>query len=98
MWLMSSLSSYRFPTAAWMQSVRAPALVIHGDADTVIAYRHGRQLHEGLSGPKTFFTVRGGDHNDAAPRDGAGYWAAIEALVTAARARSAGGRPAPPSP
>lgn len=84
MWALSWLASYRFPTLRWMADVGAPVLVLHGDADTVIPYRSGRRLYEGLRGPKEMVTIRGGDHNDVSPRDPAVYWSAIDRLVTRA--------------
>jgi fermentation-respiration switch protein FrsA (DUF1100 family) len=78
MWMLSWLSSYRFPTAEWMRSVKAPTLVIHGDADSVIPFRLGQRLHDGITGPKQFVTIRGGDHNDAIPPDAAAYWKAVD--------------------
>src|SRR5262245_33795479 len=37
-------SSYRFPCAAFLQRVRAPVLVMHGDHDRVIPIAQGRAL------------------------------------------------------
>jgi hypothetical protein len=79
--VLSHLSSYRFPTVAWMAAVHRPVLVIHGTADTIIPYRLGQQLYAELRGPKRFHTVTGGDHNDVQPRDPEAYWAEVEAFV-----------------
>ena len=81
MWLLSWLSSYRFPTAEWMASVRRPALVMHGDRDSVIPYRLGQRLFAGISGPKIFVTIPGGDHNDAIPAAADTYWRALRTFV-----------------
>jgi uncharacterized protein len=81
LWLLSWVSSYRFPTAQWMSSVRAPTLVLHGDADSVIPYRLGQRLYDAVPGPKQFVTIPGGDHNDAAPRSGDAYWDAVAEFV-----------------
>ena len=90
LWLLSWLSTYRFATADWMASVTQPALVIHGDRDSVIPYRLGQRLHTELQGPKKFVTIPGGDHNEALPADPAVYWGAIETFV--AEIASASGR------
>jgi pimeloyl-ACP methyl ester carboxylesterase len=82
MMFLSLFSSYRFPTATFMQRVQAPALVIHGDRDSVIPYELGQQLYDRIPGRKQFVTIRGGDHNDAAPRDPATYWNAIDTFVS----------------
>ena len=81
LWGLSWLSAYRFPTAHWMTSVTQPALVIHGDRDSVIPYRLGQRLYSELRGPKTFVTIAGGDHNDAVPADSKAYWEGIETFV-----------------
>jgi fermentation-respiration switch protein FrsA (DUF1100 family) len=82
---LSFFSSYRFPTAEWMSGVKAPALVIHGDRDSVIPYRLGQRLYEALPGPKRFVTIPGGDHNDPAPVDPAVYWSAVRDFVQSLR-------------
>lgn len=82
--VLALASSYEFPAARFMQAVRVPALVIHGDRDSVIPFALGRELYEGLSGPKAFVVVRGGDHNDATPAD-ADYWPAVDRFITARR-------------
>jgi pimeloyl-ACP methyl ester carboxylesterase len=78
-------SSYQFPTARYLASAKVPALVLHGDADRVIPYQLGRELYEAIPGPKDFVTIRGGDHNDATPRDAAAYWTAIERFAASVR-------------
>src|SRR5262245_3646660 len=80
--LLAPLSSYRFPTPAFLRGVRAPALVMHGDRDSVIPFRLGQELFEAIEGPKRFVTIAGGDHNDAAPADAAAYWSAIDRFVS----------------
>jgi fermentation-respiration switch protein FrsA (DUF1100 family) len=76
--LLAFFSTYRFPTAKLMEHVDLPVLVMHGDADSVIPFALGRALFDRIAAPrKQFFVVRGGDHNDAAPRDGEGYWNAV---------------------
>lgn len=81
LWALSWLSSYRFPTAEWMASVRAPVLVLHGDRDSIIPHRLGQRLYASLPGPKTFVTIPGGDHNDPMPQGAGPYWSAIETLI-----------------
>ena len=76
-WLFSWLSSYTFPTADWMSTVRAPVLVLHGDKDRVIRYRLGQRLFDRLSGPKRFVTLPGVDHNDLMPAEWPLYWDAV---------------------
>jgi uncharacterized protein len=81
LWTLSWFSSYQFPTARLMARSRVPALVLHGDHDSVIPYELGRDLYAQLSGPKEFVTIEGGDHNDAAPPNPDKYWRAIETFA-----------------
>ena len=81
LWVASWLSSYRFPTARWLQSVGEAKLVMHGDADRVIPYRLGRRLFDQIPGPKRMVTIAGGDHNDLVPREEAKYWSAVDDFV-----------------
>jgi uncharacterized protein len=81
MWVLSWLSSYRFPTADWMATVHAPVLVLHGDADGVIPYRLGKRLYDRLSEPKRFVTLPGVDHNDAIPGNWPLYWDSVRDFV-----------------
>ena len=85
MLLLSVFATYRFATSEWMSQVTVPALVIHGDRDSVIPYRLGQQLYEGLPGPKRFVTIPGGDHNDAEPTDPALYWNTVDEFVRSLR-------------
>jgi len=79
--LLALVSTYRFGTADFLAGVRAPVLVIHGDADRVIPFALGRELFDRLQGAKTFVTIPGGDHNDVRPADERTYWNAVDAFV-----------------
>jgi uncharacterized protein len=92
MWMLSWLSSYSFPTASWMTTVRAPALVLHGDRDDVIAYRLGKRLHDRLQGPKRFVTLPGIDHNYPIAAEWPIYWDAVRGFTDSLWARRASDR------
>lgn len=47
-----------------------PLLVVHGDADEVVPFWHGRKLYEAYQGPKEFLTLEGVGHNDLWPASG----------------------------
>jgi uncharacterized protein len=79
--LLALFSSYRFPTSSFIGKARVPLLVLHGDRDRVIPFASGRALFEAAPEPKTFVTIRGGDHNDAVSADPERYWAAVEKFV-----------------
>ena len=85
--LLSVFSSYRFPTAEFLTRYKGPVLVLHGDADSVVPYSRGEETTSTESrSPKTFYRIRGGDHNEAEPRD-EGYWKAVDEFVKTARSR-----------
>lgn len=42
-----------------------PLIVIHGTADRVVPYRHGKALFDKAEEPKQMWTIRGGQHTDA---------------------------------
>lgn len=44
-------------------NIDCPKLFIHGDQDEVIPYEMGKKLFEKAKEPKTFYRVKGGDHN-----------------------------------
>lgn len=59
-WLM--IPRYRFDSAAAMQTVRCPVLVLHSPDDEIIPEALGRRLYQAAKPPKTFVALRG-DHN-----------------------------------
>jgi uncharacterized protein len=93
LWVLSWFSSYEFPTARWMSAARAPVLVLHGDADSVIPYALGEQLYAQLAGTKRFVTISGGDHNDLTPRDPKTYWDAVARFVAGLQTITSSSRP-----
>jgi fermentation-respiration switch protein FrsA (DUF1100 family) len=84
--ILSLFSSYRFPTASWLEKVRSPVVVLHGDRDGVIPFTAGQALFDRITGPKQFVVIEGGDHNDLVPPDPKAYWDAIDAFVASLRA------------
>lgn len=53
--------------------LKVPKLVIHNEADPVVAYRLGKQLYSELSHPKTFWTIPAGRHLDTFWRENPNY-------------------------
>ncbi|MEM9006302.1 MAG: alpha/beta hydrolase [Cyanobacteria bacterium P01_F01_bin.86] len=56
----------KFPNRHRLKDVQCPVLVMHGQADQTIAFRHGQILYEGARNPKAFLWVAGANHNDFA--------------------------------
>jgi fermentation-respiration switch protein FrsA (DUF1100 family) len=66
----------RYDAAGTIGRVRAPVLVLHGDADEVVPYRQGRAVFDAAAEPKVFATIPGGRHNDLLEAGGEAYWRA----------------------
>jgi fermentation-respiration switch protein FrsA (DUF1100 family) len=60
----------RFRSRDHIGAVRAPLLILHGEADTVIPVRHGRALFAMANEPKAFVPFAGGGHDDLWMRGG----------------------------
>jgi abhydrolase domain-containing protein 17 len=57
----------RFPNYRRIGHVHCPVLIMHGTADSVIAFSHGEKLFKLANEPKQFVAVEGADHNDIGP-------------------------------
>lgn len=51
-----------------------PKLIIHGDQDDIIPIELGRQVFEAAKPPKSFYVVKGADHNNTYQIGGAPYF------------------------
>ena len=78
---LSVLGSYRFDQEGLIGRVEAPILIVHGTADEVVPFSHGRRLHEAARAPKTFAAIEGGGHNDLWARHAREVWGAAEAFL-----------------
>ncbi len=58
-WLLGA----RYDLLARLRDIRIPLLVIHGDKDEIVPIKLGREVYEVAHGPKSFYLVRGADHN-----------------------------------
>ena len=62
-WLpVTKLITQRFDSAAKIERLALPVLVVHGEADTLIRPELGRALFERAVAPKRFVLVQGGTH------------------------------------
>ncbi len=66
----------RYDSLKKIGQVRSRLLILHGDADEVVPYEHGRRLFEAAPQPKAFYTIHGAHHNDTYIVGGDDYWAA----------------------
>lgn len=73
----------RFRTLSKLKRIRCPILVVHGDADQVIAFWHGQKLYEEANEPKQHLWVKGGRHGDLAMVANDEYRGALQNFVRA---------------
>jgi len=52
----------------------APLLIFHGDRDSIVPIRMGRELFDAAPEPKQFHTIPGAGHNDTYELGGQLYW------------------------
>jgi uncharacterized protein len=64
-WLpVAQLIRDRYPIAEQIRSVRAPVLIIAGEADEIVPLRFSRAVYERAAEPKQILVVGGVGHND----------------------------------
>jgi uncharacterized protein len=81
--LLNVFASYRLDTLGHLRGFTRPVLIVHAERDSVIPFRLGRELFERLEAPKTFVTVKDGDHNDLYDARNTTYWKPIQAFIEA---------------
>jgi uncharacterized protein len=63
-WLpVSLLLRHRFEALADAARCRMPLLAIVGENDTIIPFARSRALYDAWAGPKSWYAIRGADHN-----------------------------------
>jgi fermentation-respiration switch protein FrsA (DUF1100 family) len=63
----------KFPNYKDIRNVHCPVLIMHGTVDSVINFRHGKELFELANEPKTHLWVEGANHNDLEDVAGENY-------------------------
>ena len=77
-WLpISMLITERFDSLAAVPRIKAPLLIVHGSADSIVPSRFGRLLYERATAAKRFVLVDGGTHSTTSWRGAAQYRAAL---------------------
>ena len=79
------LATQRFASAARMDSIAMPKLLLHATDDAVIPYRFGEALFAAAGAPKEFVPLTGG-HDRAFKADSATYYGAIARWLRAVTA------------
>ena len=76
-WLLES----RYPLVERLKAIRAPILVFHGDQDTIIPMRLGREVYEAAPTPKFWYVIEGANHNDTYLVGGQRYFSRVKRFV-----------------
>ncbi len=71
----------RFNSLRSIKKVQCPVLVMHGTADEVVPFWHGRKLYEAAPGKKQHLWIEGGRHNDYAYAAGEAYLETISQFI-----------------
>jgi fermentation-respiration switch protein FrsA (DUF1100 family) len=71
----------RFPNSREIRHVHCPVLVMHGTADSIISFWHGKELFRKANEPKQFFAIQDADHNDVVASSTAAALAKFAALL-----------------
>ncbi|MGB0908828.1 MAG: alpha/beta hydrolase [Nitrospirales bacterium] len=62
-------------------SVSVPLLIIHGENDTIVPMKFGKQVFDTAREPKTWYPVRGAGHNDVPFVGGPAYFRQLLAFI-----------------
>jgi hypothetical protein len=77
-WLpVSMLITERFDSLAAVHRIKAPLLIVHGSADSLVPSRFGEKLYERATAAKRFVLIEGGTHSTTTWRGAEQYRAAL---------------------
>lgn len=62
--IVGPLVAHGFNTKALIKQVRAPLLVVHGDADEIVPFSQGEAVFAAANPPKDFWRIPAAHHND----------------------------------
>jgi len=74
----------QFNSAAKIQNIPIPVLVMHGNRDSIIPIALGRKLYRAANDPKEFYEITGADHNDTFFAGGNAYYDKVTLFVRTA--------------
>ncbi|MGE0526302.1 MAG: alpha/beta hydrolase [Bdellovibrionales bacterium] len=79
-WVPTFLIRYKFPSNLWIWNVKSPVLIVHGERDEVIPFKHGKMLaDESASSQLRFVPIANGHHNDLSRFDT--YWHSLKTFL-----------------
>lgn len=71
----------RFESIDKIGKYQGPLLITHGTRDSIIPFTMGQALFDRANEPKTFYAVKGADHNDVPFVGGTAYFQAIDRFL-----------------
>jgi fermentation-respiration switch protein FrsA (DUF1100 family) len=71
----------QYDSAAKINRINVPLLILHGDKDEIVPLEAGKQLFAAAGADKTFYTIHGAGHNDTYLVGGRDYFNAIASFV-----------------
>jgi fermentation-respiration switch protein FrsA (DUF1100 family) len=75
------LLSGRYDALSRLKRMKIPALVIHGDRDTIVPITLGRRLFEATPEPREWYGIKGADHNDTYLVGGEDYFRKLRETI-----------------
>lgn len=70
----AAVKSFAFSNVDRIGDVKAPVFILYGTHDEICPFQMGEKLFRLAPGPKDFFSVPGGSHNDLSSVGGTDYW------------------------
>lgn len=64
-----------------LPDISRPLLVIHGENDTIVPIKFGKQVYEAAKPPKHWYPVRGASHNDVPVVGGRAYFHQLKIFI-----------------
>lgn len=82
-----TLVAYDFDSLSRIRTVKAPILLVHGEADELVPFAMGERLRDAAlaAASVTFHAVARGEHNSTWLQGGRAYFEAIDAFITGLR-------------
>ncbi len=85
--VLGPVLAHGFNTERRISGIHVPLLIIHGDADEIVPFSQGREVFDHANQPKTFWQVKGANHNDLLPVAGNDYPKQLRAFYASFRMR-----------
>ena len=63
------------------ESINCPSLIIHGEWDEVVPFRHGKKLHQSMKKPSHFIEIKKATHNNIEKIGGEKYRDAVLSFI-----------------